>query len=341
MHKFFYNRNTMSFMHKKLLLIVFLFFMIIIFGTAGYIFIEDMSLLDGLYMTVITLGTVGFKEVKELDDNGKIFTIILILTGFGLFSYTLTVGAKIIVEGEIKEVFKRRKMSKEIKSLSDHYVICGYGRMGSIIARELKAYKIPLVVVEKNIENISEEDNLLYIVGDAIQDDTLKKAGIERAKGLVTVLPSDAENLYVVLSARELNEKLFIVARAVDKEAERKLRRAGADRVGSPYFIGGLRIAHTVLRPNVVDFLEFATRAEHLEIQIEEIEVSPKSTLIGKTIAESGLGRDLGVIVIAIKRIDGRMKFNPTSQTLIKEGDILIVLGNNDNLINLEKIAKG
>lgn len=303
-------------------------------------FIEDMTFLDALYMTVITLGTVGFKEVKELDDNGKIFTIILILTGFGLFSYTLTVGAKIIVEGEIKEVFKRRKMSKEIKSLSGHYVICGYGRMGSIIARELRAYKMPLVIVEKNAENIKDDESILYIIGDATHDETLKKAGIERAKGLITVLPSDAENLYVVLSARELNQDLFIVARAVDKEAERKLRRAGADRVVSPYFIGGLRIAHTVLRPNVVDFLEFATRAEHLEIQIEEIEVSPNSTLIGKTIAQSGLGRDLGVIVIAIKRRDGRMKFNPTSQTLIKEGDILIVLGNTDNLLNLEKIAK-
>lgn len=303
-------------------------------------FIEDMTFLDALYMTVITLGTVGFKEVKELDDNGIIFTIILILTGFGLFSYTLTIGAKIIVEGEIKEVFKRRKMSKEIKSLSGHYVICGYGRMGSIIARELRAYKMPLVIVEKNAENIKDDESILYIIGDATHDETLKKAGIERAKGLITVLPSDAENLYVVLSARELNQDLFIVARAVDKEAERKLRRAGADRVVSPYFIGGLRIAHTVLRPNVVDFLEFATRAEHLEIQIEEIEVSPNSTLIGKTIAQSGLGRDLGVIVIAIKRRDGRMKFNPTSQTLIKEGDILIVLGNTDNLLNLEKIAK-
>ncbi|WP_297214047.1 MULTISPECIES: potassium channel family protein [Thermodesulfovibrio] len=193
----------------------------------------------------------------------------------------------------------------------------------------------------KKTKNLPENEEIIYIEGDATHDEVLKAAGIEKAKGLITVLPSDAENLYVVLSARELNKNLFIVARAVDREAEHKLKRAGADRVVSPYFIGGLRIAHTVLRPTVVDFLEFATRAEHVEIQIEEIEISGKSPLVDKTIAQSGLGKDLGIIVIGIKRNDGRMKFNPTSQTIIKEGDILIVLGQVDNLNKLEKLAKG
>lgn len=303
--------------------------------------IEDMRFLDALYMTVITLATVGFKEVKDLDEKGKIFTIILILTGFGVFTYTLTVGAKILIEGEIKEVFKKRKMRKKIDSISEHYVICGYGRMGSIIVRELQANSIPIVIIEKNKANLPENEEIIYIEGDATHDEVLKAAGIEKAKGLITVLPSDAENLYVVLSARELNKNLFIVARAVDREAEHKLKRAGADRVVSPYFIGGLKIAHTVLRPTVVDFLEFATRAEHVEIQIEEIEISGKSPLVDKTIAQSGLGKDLGIIVIGIKRNDGRIKFNPTSQTIIKEGDILIVLGQVDNLNKLEKLAKG
>ncbi|MCS7215674.1 MAG: potassium channel protein [Thermodesulfovibrio sp.] len=327
--------------HKKFVFVSLLLFGILLFGTIGYMIIEDMNFLDSLYMTVITLATVGYREVKELNDNGKIFTIILILTGFGVFTYALTVGAKILIEGEIKEVFKQRTMKKKVQGLSGHYVICGYGRMGSIIVKELKANKIPIVIIEKNRFILPEEEDFIYVEGDATHDDVLKMAGIERAAGLITVLPSDAENLYVVLSARELNPNLFIVARAVDKEAEPKLKRAGANKVVSPYLIGGLRIAHTVLRPTVVDFLEFATRSEHIEIQIEEIEVSPKSTLIGKSIAQSGIGRDIGVIILGIKRSDGRMKFNPNSQTLIKEGDTLIVIGQTDKLIILENLAKG
>lgn len=327
--------------HRKFVFVFILLVSILLFGTFGYMIIEDMRFIDALYMTVITLATVGFKEVKELDENGKIFTIILILTGFGVFTYTLTVGAKILIEGEIKEVFKKRKMRKKVENISRHYVICGYGRMGSIIVKELKANNIPVVIIEKNKANLPEDEDIIYVEGDATHDEVLKSAGIEKANGLITVLPSDAENLYVVLSARELNPNLFIVARAVDKEAEPKLKRAGANKVVSPYFIGGLRIAHTVLRPTVVDFLEFATRSEHIEIQIEEIEVSPSSTLIGKTIAQSGIGRDIGVIILGIKRADGTMKFNPTSQTLIKGGDTLIVIGQIDKLLLLENLAKG
>ncbi len=326
--------------NRKFVVILLLLMGILLFGTFGYMSIESMSFLDALYMTVITLATVGFREVKELSENGKIFTIILILSGFGIFTYTLTVGARIIIEGEIKEVFKKRKMNKKIEALSNHYIICGYGRMGSIIVKELKASNIPVVIIEKNKANLQQEEDIVYIEGDATHDEVLISAGIQRAKGLISVLPSDAENLYVVLSARELNKNLFIVARAVDKEAEHKLKRAGADRVVSPYFIGGLRMAHTVLRPTVVDFLEFATRAEYAEIQIEEIEISKKSSLIGKTIGQSGMGRDLGVIIIGIKRSDGRMKFNPTSQTLIKDGDTLIVIGHSDKLSELERLAE-
>lgn len=333
--------TIVNLIHRKFVFVTTLLFGILLFGTTGYIIIEDMSFIDALYMTVITIATVGFREVKELSENGKIFTIILILTGFGVFTYALTVGAKILIEGEIKEVFKKRKMRKKVEGLSGHYVICGYGRMGSIIVRELKANNIPVVIIEKNKVNLPENEDFVYVEGDATHDDVLKSAGIEKAQGLITVLPSDAENLYVVLSAREINPNLFIVARAVDKEAEPKLKRAGANKVVSPYFIGGLRIAHTVLRPTVVDFLEFATRSEHIEIQIEEIEVSPKSSLVGKTIAQSGIGRDIGVIILGIKRADGRMKFNPTSQTLIKEKDTLIVIGQIDKLSILEKLAKG
>lgn len=331
----------MSLLHKRIFFIPLLLIVILLAGTIGYIIIEDMAFIDALYMTVITLATVGFKEVKDLSESGKIFTIILILSGFGVFTYALTIGARIIIEGEIKEVFKKRKMKKKAQTLSKHFIVCGYGRMGSIIVKELLANNMPVVVIEKNPSNAPENDEIIHIVGDATNDEILKLAGIEKAKGLITVLPTDAENLYVVLSARELNSNLFIVARAVEKEAEPKLKRAGANRVVSPYFIGGLRIAHTVLRPNVVDFLEFATSSEYVEIQIEEVDIAPKSPLIGKSVAQSGIGKDLGIIIIGIKRADGRMKFNPTSQTMIKEGDTLIVLGQTENLAHLEKIAKG
>ncbi len=330
----------MSLLHKRIFFIPLLLIVILLAGTIGYIIIEDMTFIDALYMTVITLATVGFREVKELSKEGKIFTIILILSGFGVFTYALTVGARIIIEGEIKEVFKKRKMRKKVDALLDHYIVCGYGRMGSIIVKELLANKMPVVIIEKNPSNLPENDNITYFAGDATNDEILKLAGIDRAKGLITVLPSDAENLYVVLSARELNSNLFIVARAVEKEAEPKLKRAGANRVVSPYFIGGLRIAHTVLRPNVVDFLEFATSSEYVEIQIEEVDIAPNSPLIGKSIAQSGIGRDLGIIIIGIRRADGRMKFNPNSQTIIKEGDTLIVLGQTENLSRLENLAK-
>ncbi len=323
---------------KKILFILFLLLCVLSYGTAGYMIIEDLSFLDALYMTVITIATVGYKEVKDLSINGKIFTIIVIFSGFGVFTYALTTGAKIIIEGEIREVFKKRGMKKRLEQLKNHYIICGYGRMGRIIAKELQANNVPFVVIEKDEQNLPEDD-IIYIKGDATKDEVLREAGIERAKGLISVLSQDTENLYVVLSAKGLNPELFIVARAAEEGAEVKLKRAGADRVVSPYHIGGLRIAHTVLRPTVVDFLEFATRAEHLEIQIEEIPVVETSVLVGKTIGESGIGKEIGAIIIGIKRSDGSMEFNPTSQTKIKAGDILIVLGEAPKLSVLEKMA--
>lgn len=326
---------------KKLFFVLFLITVIVIYGTVGYMFIEKINFLDALYMTVITLATVGYREVKDLSINGKIFTILLIFSGFGVFTYALTTGAKIIIEGEIKEAFKKRNMKKKIDNLRDHYIICGFGRMGRIIAKELRSNNIPFVIVEKNRENLPEEGDFLYIKGDATKDEILKGAGIERAKGLITVLSSDTENLYVVLSAKGLNPELFIVARAAEEGAEIKLKRAGADRVVSPYHIGGLRIAHTVLRPTVVDFLEFATRSEHVEIQIEEIPVQKGSILAGRTIGESDIGKGIGAIIIGIKRADGSMIFNPTSRTKIEEGDTLIVLGEAPKLLILEKMASG
>lgn len=330
----------MEALKKRLVTAFLLISLIIAFGTLGYIIIEGWNFIDSLYMTIITLTTVGYREVHPLSLEGIIFTIILMISGVGTVFYALGTGAKLILEGELQDLFGRRRLEKKIKDLKNHYIICGYGRMGKIICKELKEKNIKFVVIEKNVKNIPpEKEDILIFEGDATNDEILKDVGIEKAKGLISVLPTDAENLYVVLSARGLNPDLFIVARAGEEGSEQKLLRAGADRVVSPYHIGGLRIAHTVLKPAVVDFIEFATKSGNIDLQMEEIKVAEKSRLAGLTLDECGIGRDLGIIIVAIKKPAGDMKFNPTFRTTIKAGDTLIALGEASKLKMLEEMA--
>jgi voltage-gated potassium channel len=315
---------------------------VIAFGTVGYMIVEEWSFFDSLYMTIITLTTVGYREVHELSHNGQIFTIVLLVGGVGTVFYALGIGAKIIIEGELQEIYGRKRLEKKLKDLREHYIVCGYGRMGKIIARELKHNKLPFSVIEKDdvLLDSDERGEMLIIQGDATKDDLLKRAGIERAKCLISVLPTDAENLYVVLSARGLNPDLLIVARAGEEGSEQKLLRAGADRVVSPYHIGGLRIAHTVLKPAVVDFIEFATKSGNIDLQMEEITIQKGSKLAGLTLDQCGIGRDLGIIIVAIKQVSGEMKFNPTFRTLIEVGDTMIAVGETSKLAVLEQMAE-
>lgn len=330
----------MEVLRKRLLTAFLLISLIIAFGTLGYIIIEGWGFIDSLYMTIITLTTVGYREIHPLSTRGIIFTIVLMISGVGTVFYALGTGAKLVLEGELQDLFGRKRLEKRIKDLKNHYIICGYGRMGRIICRELKEKNIKFVVIEKNAENIPiERQDMLIFEGDATKDETLKEMGIERAKGLISVLPTDAENLFVVLSARELNPNLFIVARAGEEGSEQKLLRAGADRVVSPYHIGGLRIAHTVLKPAVVDFIEFATKSGNIDLQMEEITIKEGSKLTGFTLDECGIGRDLGIIIVAIKKPTGDMRFNPTFRTTIKAGDTLIALGEASKLKILEEMA--
>lgn len=326
-------------LRKKFVFSLIFIALVITVGSAGYMVIEGWNCLDSLYMTIITLASVGYKEVHELSPNGRIFTIVLIIGGVGSVAYAVTTVAKIVLEGEIKQIFGREKLEKKIKELKNHYIVCGFGRMGKIICRELRGKNIKFVIVEKKLENPEVKEDTLIIEGDATKDEILKQAGIERAKGLISVLPSDAENLFVVLSARELNPDLFIVARAGEEGSEQKLIRAGADRVVSPYHIGGLRIAHTVLKPVVVDFIEFATKSGNIDLQMEEIGIKEGSKLVGLTLDECGIGRELGIIVVAIKKSTGDMKFNPTFRTSLKSGDTLIALGEVSKLKVLEDMA--
>lgn len=325
-------------LRKRMILALVLIGFIVSFGTIGYMVIEGWNFLDSLYMTVTTLTTVGYREIRELSTVGRWFTIILIIVGVGTMLYVLSIGAKFLIEGEIQELVGRRRLEKKIRELKGHYIICGYGRMGRIIARELKSEKVKFVVIEKT-PVLLENDEAFVIEGDATQDKVLKEVGIEKAKGLISVLPTDSENLYVVLSAKGLNPNLFIVARAGEEGAEQKLLRAGADRVISPYHIGGLRIAHTVIKPAVVDFIELATKSGNIDLQMEEISIPEGSGLTGRTLDQCGIGRDLGVIIVAIKKPSGDMQFNPTFRTIVEPGDTLIALGEVSRLKALDEMV--
>ncbi|MCX8027552.1 MAG: potassium channel protein [Thermodesulfovibrionales bacterium] len=329
----------MNSLKKRLILSLILIILTLVFGTAGYMIVEKWNFLDAFYMTIITISSIGYKEVHDLTDDGRIFSIVLIIFALSSVVYAMHNGIKIIMEGELQEFLGRKKLEKRISELKDHYVVCGYGRMGKIICRELKSNGFSFVVIEK--KPVNQPDDILLYEGDATDDSVLKAVGVERARGLISVLPTDAENLYVVLSAREMNSRLLIVARSGEEGAERKLIRAGADKVVSPYHIGGLRIAHTIIKPAVVDFIEFATKTGNIDLQIEEISINERSHLVGKRLDESGIGRDLNVIIVAIKKSDGDMMFNPTSKTVIEANDKLIALGEIPKLNILEKMASG
>jgi len=327
-------------LRKKFLIPTIVITAVVTYGTVGYMIIEGWNFIDSLFMTVITLTTVGYSEIHEMDRAGRVFSIVLILSGVGAMFYALSVGAKILLEGEIRDILGRKRLNKKIENLRNHYIICGYGRMGSIICKELMQSKSPFVVIEASSELLATLDaDILALQGDATQDSILKQAGIDKAKGLISVLSSDAKNLYVVLSARGLNPDLRIVARASEEGAEQKLIRAGADSVVSPYYIGGLRIAHTLIKPAVVDFIEFATRSENLELQMEEVKVKDDSNFLDHSLDECGIRKDLGVIIVAIKRDSGNMEFNPTSTCIIRQGDTLVVMGETKQLQELEDLV--
>jgi voltage-gated potassium channel len=291
-------------------------------------------------MTVITLTTVGFREVQPLSRAGQVYTMVLILTGVGVLLYIVTSLARVVVEGEIHEALGRRKLLKQVKSLRNHYIICGFGRIGEIIARQLKQAGVPLVVVDNNPESLSrlEELGYYFVAGDATREEVLEEAGIDRAKGLVAVVASDAANVYITLTARSLNPKLFIVARGEEVGSQKKLLRAGADKVESPYEMGGRKLAQTILRPTVTTFIDLAMH-EGVELSMEEVEVSADCPICNMALKDTGIRQQLNLIVVAIKRADGEMLFNPTPETQILTGDTLIVLGLRQNLEGLEKLV--
>jgi voltage-gated potassium channel len=314
--------------------------LVIALGTAGFHYIEGWSWFDGFYMVITTLTTIGYQETHPLSHAGRAFNVAIILGGVSLVFLAIGSLTQALLEFELQNFFGRRRMERDIGRLADHYIICGAGRVGRSAARELARRPVPFVIIENNEPKAQKfsGENWLLLVGDATQEQTLREARIEQARGLVAATTTDATNLYIVLTARGLNPRLRIIARASEEMAEKHLLTAGADSVVSPYIFAGQRIAHSFLRPHVVSFLDTATTHLGMDLEIGEVPITPQSPFAGKTIESSRMRQDLGVIILAIKREAG-MRFNPASDDRIEAGDYLIAMGEPQQLRELEQMA--
>lgn len=319
-----------------------LFLALFAFGTSGYMFIEGWDVVDAMFMTTITLATVGYSEVNQISQEGRIFTVILILFGVSLFLYIAGNTMQFLVEGRLRAILGRRKLEKTIAKMKNHYIVCGYGRVGRGLCQYLLQKKLKVLIVEKDEECIPlmEADHVPYIIGAANEEENLEKAGIERAKGLLSVLGSDPDNVFVVLISKQLNPSLFVVARANQDLAKKTLKSAGADKVISPYDLGARRMAHAILRPTVIHFLEMAFTDQKTDINFEEIPVAAECQLINTTLMDSKIRQNLDVLIIAIKKSNGTMEFNPKPESRIEEGDTIITVGQQANLQELECLLR-
>jgi voltage-gated potassium channel len=312
---------------------------VMLIGTAGYHFIEGWPWFDGFYMVITTLTTIGYQETHPLSHAGRVFNVFIIFTGVALVFLAIGTLTQALLEFELRNFFGRRRMERDIGRLSGHYIICGAGRVGRSAARELARKPVPFVMIEQSETKATRYGGeWLTMIGDATQEQTLRDAHIERARGLVAATTTDATNLYIVLTARGLNPKLRIIARASEDDAEKHLLTAGADSVVSPYHFAGQRIAQSFLRPHVVSFLDTATTHLGMDLEIGEICVGRDSSFAGKTIETSRIRQDRGVIILAIKREQG-MRFNPSPEDRIEPGDYLIAMGEPSQLRQLEQMA--
>jgi voltage-gated potassium channel len=310
----------------------------LLIGTVGFTLIDGYPPFDAFYMTLITMTTVGYSEIHPLSHAGRVFNSFLIF--FGVTTIFIAMGAmtQTIIELEFGHVIGKRRTKRMIDKLKDHYIICGYGRVGRGAAAELQHSGVPFVVVDISPERVERAllAGMLALAADSTSDETLRQAGVDRARGLVAALATDADNLFVLLSAKGLNPRIYVAARAAEEGAEAKMRRAGADAVFAPYSIAGHRLAQSLLRPHVVQFLDFTTHDIGMDIAIEQMRVSETSEVVSRTIKEMQYRRDVGVIVMAIRKGDGHMLFNPPADTAVEGGDYLIVMGRQESLRTLE-----
>lgn len=306
-------------------------------GTAGYRFVEGWSWLEALYMTVITLTTVGFGEINPLSPAGRFFTILVIIGGVGLAAYALSFGAEVIATGELARMIRTRRKVK----LKDHCIVCGFGRVGRYVAAELERENIQFVVIDKEDSaiEICQQKNYPFVQGNAAEEETLRQAGIASAKFLVASVNADAENVFIILTVRELREDLFIIARCNFEESTPKLKKAGANQVISPYALTGHRIVHMISRPSITEFLDVVLHSENTELWLEEIDIQSGSILANQTLGDARIRNEMGVTVLAIDLPQKKVITHPKADTVLLEGARLIVLGTRDQLKNLHSMA--
>lgn len=313
---------------------------ILALGTLGFRLIEGWPWLDSLYTATQTVTTVGYGDLAPQTRAGRLFAIVFMIAGVGTVLYALTSIVQTVVQSELIAAFGQRRRSREIKRVQKHFIICGAGRVGSRIIREMQRAKRPFVVIEHEQQKVADllASGEHVIVGDATLEEILKEAGVERASALAACLPNDADNLYVVLLARDLNEQLHIVARAVEEQAEPKLVRAGANRVVSPTIIGSRRMAEALMKPALADFMDSIT-ADNLDLGFDEVELRPHSVYVGRKLKYTNIRSDMDVVIIGIRRMHGEMIFNPTGDTILESGDMLIAIGRSESLMELDRQA--
>jgi voltage-gated potassium channel len=323
------------------LVVVAAILVIILVGTVGYTLIEGWGLLDSLFMTVTTIFTVGFGEVHPLSRAGEIFTLLLIIGGVGTILYGIGRMVEFVIGGQLSGMFRRRAVRRQVDRLVEHYIVCGYGRVGEAVARHFAVHDAPFVIIDNDADSIAraEADGFPGVCGDATADEVLQAAGVERARGLVAALGSDAGNIFLTLSARVLNPKLLIVARAGSDDIVNKLERAGADSVVSPYGLGGKRLATLMLKPLVSDYLEVVTGGGELEFRVEELELKGECCSIGRSIADMGVRSKTGATILAVRRAaTGVFETNPAPGSPLNTGDRIIAIGTPGQITRLEEL---
>ncbi|HEY8411206.1 MAG TPA: NAD-binding protein [Pyrinomonadaceae bacterium] len=311
-------------------------------GTIVFHLLEGWSIVDSLYATAQTLTTVGFGDIVPHTVYGRVFATVFMLAGVGIVLYALTSTVQTIVQSEMLLTFGQLRHSLKMRQLRDHFIICGAGRVGSHLIRGLKKTDDPFIVIERDRQNVEElmDQGIPVLVRDATLEESLREAGVEHARGLAACLPDDADNVYVVLTARDLNPDLHIVARAAEEQAESKLIRAGANRVVAPTIIGGHRMAMALIKPAVGDFLDSVT-ANDLELGFEQQEVEAGSQLVGRKLRETVIRSELNIVVVSIRRSNGELIFNPSGETQIENGDLLVAIGGAESLRKLNALARG
>ncbi len=330
----------MKYLLRRLAFVAGLIALVLLMGTIGFTVIDHFPVFDAFYMTLITVSTVGYAEIHPLSHAGRVFNSFLIF--FGVITMFIAIGTmtQSIIALELGEYFGKRRNRRMIEKLENHFIVCGYGRVGRSAAHELKRAGVAFVVVDRESERTERaiQAGMLAVTADSTHDETLRTVGVERARGLISALATDADNLFVILSAKNLNPKLFVATRAAEEEAEQKLRRAGADALYAPYTTAGYRLAQAVLRPHVFHFFDVATKGIGFDVDIEQVRVPETSGFASRSLEQTRMGRDLGVIVLGIRKADGTMLFNPAAETVIRGGDYLIVMGEPANLRRLENM---